>query len=1001
MSKNVDLKSTIQLPKTDFPMKANLPRREPEILDWWDKIDIYRRIREARRGASPYVLHDGPPYANGHIHLGQALNKILKDIVVKSRSMMGRDAMYVPGWDCHGLPIEHRVDKELGASRGELSSLEVRARCRAYAEEFIDIQRKEFRRIGVLWDRTLDRVEEAERRPSRRAIYRTLDHTYEAEIVRQLGRFFVDGTVYHGVKPVHWCTSCRTALAEAEVEYIDRTDPSIYVQFPVRGLEARVPALAARKVSLLTWTTTPWTLPANLAIALNPALDYVAVDGVPGHDEALILAEGLLPDVREALGWGELRVVARFRGAELVGEGEDWIGRRAPVERPYRAPEGAAAGDGVLILGDHVTLEAGTGCVHTAPGHGADDFNVGKRYDLDVFNPVADDGTFDPGKVGQDWLAGRFVLEANAAIVDDLDRRGLLLHSEPYLHSYPHCWRCKNPVLFRSTPQWFVSMDAGDLRRKALEQVHATDWIPASGEERIAQMIETRPDWCISRQRSWGVPIPAVVCASCFEQDPGAFVNDPRFFEHLEALFLKEGSNAWFGKPAPEGDDGVKHVPYDSAVERRERLVPKEVTCPRCGRQDGLELHDHIVDVWFESGVSHSAVLGHDPGLPWPADLYLEGHDQYRGWFHSSLLVAANDRGQAPYRQVVTHGFSVDHEGRKMSKSVGNVISPLEVTDRRGAEILRMWVTMIDFLQDIRFSDETLDRNAEAYRKIRNTFRYLLGNLKGFDAERDLVPYDEMPEIDQWALHRLEQLRTKLCDAYSAHQYHVVYHGLHNFCAVTLSSFYLDIIKDRLYTLPRRHPARRSAQTVLHRMAHDLCRLMAPVLCFTAEEVWQHLQALAGQLPWTEQTVHAATFPEPLDLPQAKTLERWDRLIRIRDEVNKPLESARRDKQIGTSLGARVVIQADDETVEFLRSFGEDLRFLFIVSAVDFGTVGDGAYRSEAIESLAVEVCEAPGSKCSRCWNYTTDVGADADWPEVCARCAAHVREILSEMESA
>jgi isoleucyl-tRNA synthetase len=978
VSQNIELKSTVHLPKTDFPMKADLPKREPTILDWWDRVDAYGAIRRAREGRKPYVLHDGPPYANGNIHLGQSLNKILKDFVVKSRSMMGFDASYVPGWDCHGLPIEHRVDKELGPKKAGMSPLQVRALCRAYAERFIGIQKGEFRRLGVLWDRGLDAAEDAASAPSRKAIYRTIDRTYEAEIVRQLGTFFVKGAVYYGDKPVHWCFSCKTALAEAEVEYEDRTDPSVYVKMDVQGLDARVPALRGKKTSVVIWTTTPWTLPANLAVALHPDLPYVGVDV---NGETLIVAEGLLAQVSELLGWNSPTVVARFSGKELVGEGDAWIGARAPVTRPYSAEPG------VLVLGTHVTLDAGTGCVHTAPGHGADDFRVGQVYGLPPFNPVADDGTYVPAKVAPEWLKGVHVLKANPLIVEDLKSRGVLLRHDPYPHSYPHCWRCHNPVLFRATPQWFIAMDAGDLREKSVAAIHAGAWLPAFGEQRIAQMIETRPDWCISRQRTWGVPIPAVVCEGCLPDDPDAFLRDPAFFDHVARLVEAEGSDAWFGVP-----EGNAARPYRDKAERIDRLVPGGVVCPKCLGRDKLAIHDHIVDVWFESGVSHAAVLGRDARLPWPADLYLEGHDQYRGWFHSSLLVAVNDRGRAPYNGVVTHGFTMDGQGRKMSKSLGNVISPLEVADKRGAEILRMWVSMIDFLEDMRLSQEILDRNAEAYRKVRNTFRFLLGNLDGFDAARDGVAYDQLEEIDRWALHQLEALRARIVAAYEAHQYHLVYHALNGFTTVTLSSFYLDILKDRLYTSPKASRARRSAQTVLWAIASDLARLMAPVLCFTAEEIWQELEAIQGRERWGNATVHAETFPAPRSLPaEPELLARWDKLAAVREDVLKALERARADKIIGGSLEAKVVIDAPAETLDLLRSFGDGLRFLFITSDAAIGNVAD---------AVRVEVAPAGGTKCQRCWNYTNDVGSDPAVPHACARCAAAVREILTEARS-
>ena len=974
MSQNIELKSTVHLPKTDFPMKADLPKREPTVLDWWDRIDAYGLTRAARRGKPTYVLHDGPPYANGNIHLGQSLNKILKDFVVKSHSMMGFDAPYVPGWDCHGLPIEHRVDKELGPKKAGMSPLEVRALCRAYAEKYVGIQKGEFRRLGVMWDRTADAKEEAENAPSRVAIYRTLDRTFESEIIRHLGVFFANGSVYYGEKPVHWCFSCKTALAEAEVEYEDRTDPSVYVKFAVDSSGLTVKALQGRDTFVVIWTTTPWTLPANLAVALHPDLAYVAVD-VSG--EALIVAQGLLPQVAALLGWGEPKVIASFTGKELVGEGAAWIGDRAPVTRPYPTASGPGSNPGVLVLGNHVTLEAGTGCVHTAPGHGVDDFRVGTVYGLPPFNPVGDDGTYVAAKVGVDWLKGVHVLKANPLIVKDLEARGLLLRHDPYQHSYPHCWRCHNPVLFRATPQWFIAMEQNGLREKSVAAIHAGTWLPAFGEHRIAQMIETRPDWCISRQRTWGVPIPAVVCSACLPSHPEAFLREPLFFKHVQDLVLASGSDVWFPRPG------------ETAAARIDRLVPPPVSCPQCKKRDHLAIHDHIVDVWFESGVSHSAVLGRDPRLPWPADLYLEGHDQYRGWFHSSLLVAVNDRGRAPYKGVVTHGFTMDGEGRKMSKSLGNVVAPAEVVDKRGAEILRMWVSMIDFLEDMRVSQEILDRNAETYRKIRNTFRYLLGNLYQFDPATDLVPASELQELDRWALHQLESLRATVVAAYDKHQYHVVYHALNGFVTVTLSSFYLDVLKDRLYTAPRTSLARRSAQTVLWTMATAVAKLAAPILCFTAEEVWQELEVLQGRPRWGTASVHTELFPEPSTVPaDPALLARWDRLAQLREVVMKALEAARAEKRIGGSLEAQVAIWGPEETLQFLRSFGDELRFLFITSAVTFGGTAD---------EVAVTVLKAVGEKCQRCWNYTTDVSSDPEWPGACARCAAAVRQILAE----
>ena len=944
----LDLKTTLNLPKTSFPMKADLPRREPEMLARWDEEDLYGQIRAARQGRPPFVLHDGPPYANGNIHLGQALNKILKDVVVRSRSMMGFDAPYVPGWDCHGLPIEHRVDKELGAQKLNLSPLEIRGRCRDYAEKFIAIQGEEFRRLGVLWDRR------------RGTIYRTLDREYEATVVEELGRFFARGAAYYGLKPVHWCPSCRTALAEAEVEYAERVSPSVYVRFPLVNHASRFPELGDSPLSVLIWTTTPWTLPANRALAVHPGLDYVIVE-VGG--ERLLLARDLLATVSHAAGWESPRVIAARRGEALAPTGPGMTGALL-ARRPFPSPDGAHS---AILPGEHVTMDQGTGVVHTAPGHGADDFYLGQRFGLETFAPLDDGGRFT-AEVPE--FAGLAAFDADAKIVAELDRRGLLLRSDPFAHSYPHCWRCRGPVLFRATEQWFLSMETQELRARALAAIRKVRWTPAFGEDRIFQMIERRPDWCISRQRSWGVPIPVLRCRN------GHAYTEADLFTHVAALFREHprGSDAWF----------------EEGKQAEARRIPPGARCRTCGETPSLA-ERHILDVWFEAGVSHRAVLGKQPELPWPADLYLEGHDQYRGWFHSSLLTAVNGAGEAPYRAVVTHGFTLDGTGHKMSKSLGNTVSPLDVVARHGADVLRLWVSMVDFLDDMRISDEILARNGEAYRKIRNTFRYLLSNLGDFDPAADSIPASELLPIDRWALQQLNTLNARILKAYEEHTLHIVYHSLLNFCTTTLSAQYLDVLKDRLYTFPPASRERRAAQTVLLAVADALCRLMAPVLCFTAEEIWTHLPG-AGREP----SVHLAEFPAAVALPEDLDLvTRWERLWEVREEVSRALERARQLKQIGTGLEAEVVLEAPQELTQFLRSFGAELRFLFIVSSVVFGPAGEDALPGERLAELKVGVRRAPGLKCERCWNYSTRVGEATLHPTVCERCAKALAAIL------
>jgi len=936
----VDYKSTLNLPKTDFPMKANLPQREPEMLAWWEQERLYERIQEAGKGRPRYLLHDGPPYANGRIHIGHALNKILKDIVVKSKTMAGFQAPYVPGWDCHGLPIEHQVLKDLGDKKKSLDAMAIRKLCREYAEKFYKIQRDEFQRLGVLGDW---------RNP-----YLTMNHAYEAQIVREFGKFVERGGVYKGLKPVLWCTHDQTALAEAEVEYEDHTSPSVYVKFPVAGgaqaLTSAFPGLPlaaeVSTVSVVIWTTTPWTLPANQAVCLHADIEYAFVQV---GAEVLIVAEKLLDHVAKACKLEDYRVVAVKKG----GAGFEGLETQRPL----------TTGLSPILLGDFVTLEQGTGCVHIAPGHGMEDYilvlehnakaSPGER--LEILAPVDDAGRFT--EVVSDF-AGQHVFKANPAIVELLRAKGKLLGHGSLGHSYPHCWRCKHPVIFRATEQWFVSMETNDLRRESLGEIDRVRWIPPWGKDRINGMIANRPDWCLSRQRVWGVPIPGFTCVGC-----RTVLADPVVIEHLAAAMEEKGADLWFERSAAE-------------------LLPAGTTCAACGKPE-FEKERDILDVWFESGVSYAAVL--KPHKWWPADLYLEGSDQHRGWFHSALLAGVVTDRRAPYEAVLTHGFVLDGQGKKMSKSAGNVVAPQDVIKQSGAEILRLWVSAQDYRDDVRISPEILNHLVEAYRKIRNTCRFLLSNLYDFDPTKDRVPYERLPELDRWALMRLEALKTKVRRAYEEFEFHAIYHALNNFCSVDLSAIYLDILKDRLYTLRRDSPLRRGSQTVLYDMILTMTKLMAPVLSFTAEEIWRSLAAQMGDA-LAVPSVHLSQFPDTCPQWQDAALaQRWERLLSLREQVQGVLEAHRRDKVIGSSLEAAVDLQGTPEELGFLRAYEGDLPTILIVSQVRL-------IESSGLQGVTVTAAKSSFGKCERCWNYREAVGTHAAHPTLCDRCVEAVQ---------
>ncbi|MCL1120761.1 isoleucine--tRNA ligase [Shewanella seohaensis] len=928
-----DYKFTLNLPETEFPMRGNLANREPEMLERWTKDGLYQQIRDSRIGRTPFILHDGPPYANGSIHIGHSVNKILKDIIVKSKTMSGFDAPYVPGWDCHGLPIELKVEQKVGKPGQKISAAEFREECRKYAAEQVDGQRADFIRLGVLGDW---------QKP-----YLTMDFATEANIVRSLSKVIENGHLHKGVKPVHWCTDCGSALAEAEVEYEDKTSPAIDVAFTATDSKALAAQFGvsdySHPVAMVIWTTTPWTLPANRALSISPELDYSLVEFTKdGATHAVILADVLVEACMTRYGAESHSVLGKVKGAAL---------ELVRFKHPFLAFDVPA------ILGDHVTTDAGTGVVHTAPGHGQDDFVVGQKYGLEVANPVGDNGVYKPDT---EFFAGQHVFKANDNVVALLKEQGALLHHVAYRHSYPHCWRHKTPIIFRATPQWFISMDNQNLRKQALSEIEQTQWIPDWGQSRIEKMVENRPDWCISRQRTWGVPITLFVHRETEELHPDSVSLMARVANRIE----QEGIQAWWDLDAAEllGEEAEQY---------------RKVT--------------DTLDVWYDSGSTFASVVGARPEFHGHGvDLYLEGSDQHRGWFMSSLMISTAMTGKAPYKQVLTHGFTVDGKGRKMSKSIGNVIAPQQVTNKLGADILRLWVAATDYSGEMTVSDEILNRSADAYRRIRNTARFLLANLNGFDPDKDLVAVEDMVALDRWAVRRAAALQQEIIEAYEQYNFHIVTQKLMQFCSVELGSFYLDIIKDRQYTAKQEGHARRSCQSALFHIAEAMVRWIAPILSFTADEVWQLLPGQRDAYVFTQewyQDLQSITLDT--DLSDAY----WENLLTVRNEVNKVIEQARRDKRIGGSLEAEVTLFADAALAEQLTHIGDELRFVLLTSEAKVLPLADAT--SDAVEtelaSLKLVVNATTAEKCERCWHHREEVGTIEAHPTLCHRCVTNI----------
>jgi isoleucyl-tRNA synthetase len=936
-----DYKSTLNLPATGFPMRGNLARNEPARLKKWQDQGLYQKIRDSRQGKPRFILHDGPPYANGDIHIGHAVNKILKDVIVKARTLDGRDAPYVPGWDCHGLPIEHAVEKSIGKAGIAVDPDEFRQACRDFALQQIDKQKADFIRLGVFgdWDNP----------------YLTMNFDTEANIVRSLAKIIRNGHLHKGEKPVHWCTDCGSALAEAEVEYKDKTSCAIDVRFPVVDQAAFIDCFhnipdhhGEGPLSVVIWTTTPWTLPANLAVALHPSFEYVIVEADTGNGkERLVLAEDLMKESMARYGITDYHVIAYGTGAALDGQ---------QLKHPFYDRQS------LLIVGDHVTLEAGTGAVHTAPGHGQEDFVIGQQYGLETYNPVGDDGCFLPDT---ELFAGEHVFNANDHVVDVLREHGALLHEEKLYHSYPHCWRHKTPIIFRATPQWFISMEKQGLRQTALSEIRNVQWIPDWGEARITGMIANRPDWCISRQRFWGVPIPLFVHKRTHDLHP----DTPALIEQIAQLMEQSGISAWFALDSEDllGDDAA----------------------------DYTKLTDTL-DVWFDSGTTHFSVLGTgDERFEFPADMYLEGSDQHRGWFHSSLLASCAMNGVAPYKQVLTHGFTVDAKGMKMSKSVGNVVAPQKVINSLGADILRLWVASTDYSGEMSISDEILKRTADAYRRIRNTLRFLLANLNGFDPAQNLVAAEDMLALDRWLVAQTAELQQDLVQVYDQYQFHVGVQKIHNFCSETLGGFYLDVIKDRQYTTQADSLARRSCQTALFHVAEAMTRWITPILSFTAEEVWENLPGEHQDMGNFTATWYDGLFGYSDDEIDASL---WNDLLKIRQKVGAVLETLRQNGKIGSSLDAVVTIYCDDALLNTLDLLSDELRFVMITSEASLAKLGDAPdplevhpLGDDSGRQFAVEAAVSEHAKCVRCWHHRSDVGSNSEHPELCGRCVENV----------